>query len=430
MKTQSSLSLVVVVMFSALALPSVGLAQMAAWQTPKECSNEQKLFEKELQKRPPFQIPEIEGGLQSSCVRHSMRMFEAWVETLGKSGSSRRRVFAHCPNEDAEVQRIIQTPCKTREYVARLIQDYNVVMDCLAIPPRQFYPFVSVESGFLQNAFAPGEDVGLGQLTPPAIEDVNRRWSDLQRRVSDSPKASCRAMAPYMKQMKVETNDPQLACAFVASPQNPLRNLLYSAAFYLINQDYFLEVFRRNEVIERVEALIKRNFERDQVETLARHLSMIAYNMGVERVSGLLLDYLVQQEGGTKALQNELVGLRDKISALESELHRAQDDLSLAELRKKRELLASLKQQSQEKAEQLRRPILSPVDFDFARSKKSGFALFLKDQGAARYLDLVSNRITKADQVVGPGVCTDSDLTRPLFQDIRGRFKGFLAKEP
>lgn len=397
-------------------LSPLAFAQVSSSQ----CSADQLRFEKALQERPAFQIPGAPEGLTATCVQHSMKMFENWVASLGRNRKNAAKIYANCPSEAAQFERITKGPCRTREYVARLVEDYNVVTDCLGLPAKQFYPFVSVESGFMQNALAMGEDVGLGQLTPPAVADVNTHWSTLVARVESSDRSSCRAIAPLLPQLKVEMkNGAMPVCAFVASPANPLRNLLYSAFFFQLNQSYFQKAFETEGISDQIETLAKRRFDERQKAVLAQSLSMISYNLGFEAIIPELRAYLSVFQKSVNALRADLVKSRDQVLELETRLE--QKGLSLQELRKLRAELSEARTRLAKQQVRWREAVLNPNDLDFSSKDPSSFASFLRSRGSARYLDLILGNIQRTEKTFGPGVCTDRSLFESLFDPIRWR---------
>lgn len=406
---------------------SLVVLSVEAQEASPSCSKEQLRFEQALRDRASFELSSTNQDIGPSCVLHSMKMFDSWLSSMGKSSGRAARVFAVCPSEVAQMERTTKGPCRTREYLKRLVEDYNVVTDCLEISAKQFYPFVSVESGFIQNAMAVGNDVGLGQLTPPAVADVNAAWPALVARVQFSSRPSCRALQPHLSSLKVEMSGGEFPfCAFVASPANPLRNLFYSAAFFQLNQDYFRKAFVAEDIGGRIEFLVKRRFDQIQIERLARSLSMLSYNLGFPSIMSHLKAYLEKHEMKSQQLRQRLLEQRDELIAMDLALE--QRGLSLSAQREMKAQRAILRDQVRKAESTLREPVLFETDFDLMSSSTSAFAPFLRSRGASGYLDLLTENLKRAEKVFGPHVCTDRGMFEALFDEERWQSEPIMSR--
>ncbi len=155
---------------------------------------------------------------------------------------SNSQYYSYCAKDLGEPLRGKKTPCISKEYAYPVYNAYVDVMDCLAIPQTDLLPKLLNESGFHINVIGSSMDAGIGQLTAPAIDEVvkNDRYSGVKmsrldyyiQEMRKSKKASCDRVLSKIKIINEVDPSSTNRCNLIAVPENPVRNLVYTAIFY------------------------------------------------------------------------------------------------------------------------------------------------------------------------------------------------------
>lgn len=175
--------------------------------------------------------------------------------------------------------------CVSEKYVASVHHALLDATDCFGHDPLLAFATFNLESALHLNAVGAATDVGVGQLTKSAIDEVNLNALDKARKLAQaSTKSSCRLMLPYMT---AHPSDAPNRCGFMSLPENPNRNVIYSVLLMLQNRKIVQTLWTRYGIELPAE------ISADRLKSL---LAMLAYNAGAGGVMATLKAY-VQQMG-------------------------------------------------------------------------------------------------------------------------------------
>lgn len=177
--------------------------------------------------------------------------------------------YGFCPSPEGQPARTHPRPCVSRKYVGNIHSAIHNVTDCLDYDPRLAFATFNLESALHMNAVGAAVDVGIGQLTRTAIEEVTLNALDRARRLAAaSPKESCKKILPYMTP---HSSDKAKRCGFMSVPENPVRNVVYS--ILLIQQN--------RKAVDRYWSRLNIQMpDRVNAEHVKEHLTHLAYNAG------------------------------------------------------------------------------------------------------------------------------------------------------
>lgn len=224
--------------------------------------------------------PETEGEFSSSCVTYSMRQFN--VPTAN---------YANCSQTTGVVQSPAQKPCVTPRLAHLTYNAYKDVMDCLDLDPKKYMAKIDFESGFFLNAYGTDREGGVGQLTRPAIAEVNTYFDQYFAQIEKSAatKTSCASLLQYKKYLTKAPASVDQRCSMMALPNNPIKNILFMALFNRINIDQIAIHFKNYKIKEKLESLGIKN---PQISEFVEITSMLGYNSGALTAVKILNTYL------------------------------------------------------------------------------------------------------------------------------------------
>lgn len=217
------------------------------------CTGANRYLERALAKP----TTEVKTSLPRACV------------LAAQKGLPDKGMYGYCAGEKGKIKRDKARPCLSEAYVSAVHTAIADVAECLDFDAGLAFATFNIESGAHINAVGPAGDAGVGQLTKPAIEEVNRREFDLARTAaagSNSP--ACRKILPMMTKA---TGDVAHRCAFITVPQNPVRNVAYSMLLIRHNQRA-IDTFW-----SRLKAKVPTGID---LARLKERLTMLAYNAG------------------------------------------------------------------------------------------------------------------------------------------------------
>ncbi|MBX3020865.1 MAG: hypothetical protein KF799_04250 [Bdellovibrionales bacterium] len=199
----------------------------------------------------------IPSALPEQCV-------EAAQASLAPTG-----YYGFCPTADGAPGRTHPRPCLSRKYVGTVHSALVAVADCLDFDPRLAFATFNLESAVHLNAVGAATDVGVGQLTKSAIDEVTLNALDRARKMAtSSSKPSCQKILPYMT---AHSSEKAKRCGFMHLPENPWRNLVYS----------ILLMQQNRKAVDRYWTRLNIQVPADvHVEQLKEHLTHLAYNAG------------------------------------------------------------------------------------------------------------------------------------------------------
>lgn len=231
------------------------------------CTAENDYLEEDL----PNFAPETPSELSAACIERAQL-------NLKPTG-----YYGYCPTPEGMPGRTHPRPCISERYVRTVHAALLDVSDCLGYDPRWAFASFNLESALHINAVGGAGDVGVGQLTKAAIDQVNARARAVAEEIfRRSSRPSCRRLAGYAE---AESSAPQNRCGFMTLPENPRRNLIYSILLLQENRKMIERYFQRYNL--RFPAGV-------QVERLKKSLSKLAYNSGAAGLVATLRAYLDQ----------------------------------------------------------------------------------------------------------------------------------------
>lgn len=224
--------------------------------------------------------PEVEGEFSASCVTYSMRQFN--VPNTN---------YANCSQGIGIAQSPASKPCVTPRLAHLTYNAYKDVMECLDLDPKKYMAKIDFESGFFLNAYGTDREGGIGQLTRPAIAEVNTYFDQYFAQIEKSAatKSSCASLMQYKKYLTKAPASSDQRCAMMALPDNPVKNILFMALFNKINIDQINIHFKNYKIKEKLENLGIKNPEMDEFVEI---ISMLGYNSGALTAVRVLNSYL------------------------------------------------------------------------------------------------------------------------------------------
>ena len=191
--------------------------------------------------------------------------------------------YGFCPSPLGKPTRSHPRACVSEKYVRAVHDTLNDVTDCLGYDAKLAFSTFMLESGAHMNAVGAATDVGIGQLTKTAIDEVNMNAFDRALRlVGISLKPSCQRILPFMTKAASDIGD---RCAFMSLPENPARNLVYSVLLLQQNRRVI------NNLWQRLDVQLPPAVDIERLKTL---LAMLAYNSGPAGAVTVLKAYSVQ----------------------------------------------------------------------------------------------------------------------------------------
>ncbi|RME16446.1 MAG: hypothetical protein D6797_04495 [Bdellovibrio sp.] len=175
----------------------------------------------------------------------------------------------------------VRRPCLSPKYHQFITASYQKAMQCLGMSsPKDWLPLFHHEGNFHINITSFSGATGPGQLTRPAIDQVNAMrsnptWNDPELDLNAyAHKKACRGIESVLE----EGLSPRPYCARFKIPQNPLLNFMYAGIFlkYLQKQMHlFLKEY-------------KNNFNPKDLPQIEKMLTTWAYNAGAVTVKSVL----------------------------------------------------------------------------------------------------------------------------------------------
>lgn len=257
--------------------------------TPKEqCGPSSSYFQSHAEAlRISLGSPNGEGAVDPECIAFIMSRFGP------ARGSS--RMLSKCRFSASSPQRGASRACVTEDYVRVTAFAVNHMATCLGVNPQYLTPKIMQESGFHWNAIGPSGDAGIGQLTGPAIRDVNNHFQKYKNAVLRGAvsRPSCRAVLPFVSRMQPVSDQISHRCRFMGPPDSPMLNIFYMSVLIQRNIQTLTSILNRRGVLERV-----RQLSRGQVNPnkLLEILVMLSYNAGAGGASSLITAYLDYRE--------------------------------------------------------------------------------------------------------------------------------------
>lgn len=207
------------------------------FESLNQCSKNRKFYEREII-RQIIKSPKIkellaapennEATFSKKCITHSMNTFAA-------PSSS----YAYCARSAGPAKSPAAKPCVTENLVHLTYNSYMDVTTCLNLDPKLLMPKINNESGFFINTYGLGQDGGLGQLTRPAIMEVNKYFKYYMSEITKAAatKPACARLLKFKSYLTKASVGVAQRCSLIGLPENPLRNIFYMAVLNRINMD-------------------------------------------------------------------------------------------------------------------------------------------------------------------------------------------------
>ncbi len=294
----------------------VSSSQSLAQTNSAQCENR---LEGQLSELPDFlKAPRVieENQLPIECISSAMDTFYDWTLSVKLERRLKKLPeighYTYCEN-DSETQplRLHTPPCQTQTYLSTIQNSYNDVLQCLDLNPLEIFPITAVESGFHINSVSlTNDDIGLGQITPIAANDVNTVWDFAVTQVSGSSKASCQRLAPLVAELSKSQEPESYTCSLTTLPMNPVKNLLYLVFLHQKNVQYIDLYFDSAKIVDRVQKLTQVEWSQAEVDSLKKILITLSYNVGNNAAIELFNEFLSLKAAPIQALNNEIESLK------------------------------------------------------------------------------------------------------------------------
>lgn len=225
-------------------------------EDPKQCGDTRNYIEKGLVGNPRLTDWTSERAQESKklprkCIAFVMNSFpEITSKQAAISYKSRSsQTFSKCPRGSsggpalAGSQRTKNpVPCVSKNLVNATYNAFTDVMTCLKIEPKDLLPKIYNESGFYINALGGGMDGGIGQLTKPAIDQVNSIYpkyiEEITKAAAAKPDGACARIIKNKFFLVPAKSDSSSRCNLLWPAENPLRNILYVGILTRYNMKY------------------------------------------------------------------------------------------------------------------------------------------------------------------------------------------------
>lgn len=389
------------------------------FESLQKCSPERRYFQDGLMQIPAHFREKRDSAVGTqfpiACVVHAQRTLTFRTREKPEDAEPTKwsgyevpsRLFARCEVSDGEPVRGAFMPCVTPEYAYSVYHALNDVADCFDIKARKVLPKLWNESGLHISALGGGLDGGVGQLTrsaiqevltPPFASDTRTALEIFKASATVSDKASCQRLIQYERAFDVVSLEPVNRCSIMATPDNPIRNLIYTGIFYKVNERFIQDRIERSGLRQRVLDL---GISEPDMEFFNDVVLTLSFNAGRGTAFSLVDSFLKSRLANNQKLtRKDLDFLNSSIEEIRALRREPKDETEQA-----RETRLQRLTQAREVAHRYTLPqflrlmhgLSSDFETDPARKRING---------APGYLTFVADRQKKYDQELGEGVCT------------------------
>jgi len=235
-------------------------------------------------------------------------------------------------------------PCMTKEMVNVTYNSFVDVAECLNFNPKDLLPKLFNESGMIINTLGLFWDTGVGQLTGIAIEEVNKYYDGYVGEMFKAAKAgkkSCLNIANdnYKSLLTKVYDDLKYRNGLIATPANPLKNIVYMAVLnrmnldnligsqyragkdYIDNQEVNLLKFNSKDVggkfgREKIyDKFVKLGMPDVNLYKVAVMVALLGYNTGNSTAFNMLNEYLDRRIAARKSLNDRDFDFHNPVTA-------------------------------------------------------------------------------------------------------------------
>lgn len=267
----------------------------------------------------------LPNQIKPQCVQNSLA-------TTTRSA----RFYQYCSSPEGEPNQAVPRPCASENYVQLVSRSFNLVSGCfkdyLGENAEQkiedIFALMTLESGLNVNARSPiirengrivsGGAGGPGQLTQPAISDVNR--TEHQKMIEYLENHSQQHCSGLLKETLSAPMSAQFSksCERISlSAGNPIKNMAYVFAGQKKLQNYIGRTLLQDEDYNEILS----ELSEEQKNNLISKLSIWAHNTGLGGILEPLEAYLtreyISQQKSLKTdsdIENFLSGLKSYVS--------------------------------------------------------------------------------------------------------------------
>lgn len=171
-------------------------------------------------------------------------------------------------------------PCASENHAKVVAAYFNATLSCFGMSAKKFFPMFHHESRFTTNISSCTGAGGLGQLTPPAINEVNEYFEFFQDPLFKDPHPACQAIKPYFRTKMSSKGFCQRVTE--SGTHSPVKNMIYSILYYKVNRGRHLNPhFRAMCGGASFELCLQgRGLSRGQIDKFEKIVLQLAHNMG------------------------------------------------------------------------------------------------------------------------------------------------------
>lgn len=368
-----------------------------------------------------LEVREPKTSIPIECIAASMDTFYSWTTSLkqerAQRGASSIGHYVYCTADSS--QQIIkkhQPPCKTNAYLLSTRNIYEDVLNCFEISPKEMLPIIAVESGFHINPVSLIEaDIGIGQLTPMAIEDVGGLWNETLDEIKNNKNTSCQRILPLINDLPAVSENRNALCELTDAPINPARSLVYKIMLHRRNFQYIDQLFRENSILARLNTLSQFSWDEGNIKELEQILAVLAYNAGAQPAVEMLIRFLNDKDLSLKEIQNQMDNIQNEIVNLHLQAKDLEArGLTLDAQKKLNERLSKI-EIAKQLSDKLIQSFFTATDFNITDDPKS-FGSFLVKQQLSSYLQILKDRLTYLESTLNQpaGYCADPSFLNKI----------------
>jgi hypothetical protein len=246
---------------------------------------------------------DVSVDIDKSCITASMDLFYSWTDSVRVEREEKNEPsighYGYCVNsQQKNVNRLHIPPCQSELYTTVVQNSYNDVLKCLNLDPKKLFAITAVESGFHINTFSlSGQDIGIGQLIPAAITEVNQFWDESLAEIKASSNPACQNIQPFLADMiSAPSEGKEQACAMMALPENPVRNLLYKGLLQQFHEKKMSKYFDQTGMKNRLQSFTGEEWSAEELKSLQEILVFLAYNAGSQGTKDIFEAFISLQQ--------------------------------------------------------------------------------------------------------------------------------------
>lgn len=189
--------------------------------------------------------------------------------------------YGYCADDNGKPGRTNLRPCISRNYIGSVYNALVDVSECVGVDAKRAFSVFNLESALHLNAVGAATDIGVGQLTSSAINEVNLNVLPAAIRAAKrSSLASCRRVLPAMFLAETDINK---RCSFISVPKNPDHNMVFAV----------LLLKRNRQIVDNYVIKLGLQFpQRVNGPRVKELVGMLAYNSGAGGVMAVLKTYI------------------------------------------------------------------------------------------------------------------------------------------